>query len=280
MDRFAADGYDLLLAGHTHGGQLRVPGYGALVTNCGIDRGRVSGLSMHPQVSPENGKTPGCTSPPASAPHRGRRSGSPAAPRRHCSRSRPDRREMREPPKLSAKLTEVPSGASCSGVWRSLVARFVRDEEVAGSNPVTPTLRGGVVMVAGFQPAPDGPAAISPGGTTPRNPPMRLRRVGTAPAPRGGVRSRAFSPLPTAPQPFLPGGRPPGTPRCGYAAWGRYLRRVGACGRGLSARSRRRRSYLPGERPLELPGAASPRKRAGLGFSRLHKKVHQSHTNR
>jgi transposase len=24
-------------------------------------------------------------------------------------------------------------------VWRSLVARFVRDEEVAGSNPVTPT---------------------------------------------------------------------------------------------------------------------------------------------
>jgi predicted MPP superfamily phosphohydrolase len=57
MDRFAADGYDLLLAGHTHGGQLRVPGYGALVTNCGIDRGRVSGLSMHPQVSPDSGKT-------------------------------------------------------------------------------------------------------------------------------------------------------------------------------------------------------------------------------
>jgi uncharacterized protein len=57
MDLFAADGYDLLLAGHTHGGQLCVPGYGALVTNCGIDRGRVRGLSMHPQVSPEPGKT-------------------------------------------------------------------------------------------------------------------------------------------------------------------------------------------------------------------------------
>ena len=57
LDRFAADGYDLLLAGHTHGGQLRVPGYGALVTNCGIDRGRVSGLSMHPQVSPEGDNT-------------------------------------------------------------------------------------------------------------------------------------------------------------------------------------------------------------------------------
>jgi hypothetical protein len=28
--------------------------------------------------------------------------------------------------------------ASC-GVWRSLVARFVRDEEAVGSNPATPT---------------------------------------------------------------------------------------------------------------------------------------------
>ena len=57
MDRFAADGYDLLLAGHTHGGQLRVPGYGALTTNCGIDKARVSGLSMHPPISPEGGNT-------------------------------------------------------------------------------------------------------------------------------------------------------------------------------------------------------------------------------
>ena len=32
LDRFAADGYDLVLAGHTHGGQLRMPGVGALVT--------------------------------------------------------------------------------------------------------------------------------------------------------------------------------------------------------------------------------------------------------
>jgi len=57
LDRFAADGYDLLLAGHTHGGQVCVPGFGALVTNCGIDRARVRGLSMHPQMAPENGKT-------------------------------------------------------------------------------------------------------------------------------------------------------------------------------------------------------------------------------
>ncbi|TQS27154.1 metallophosphoesterase [Microbispora sp. KK1-11] len=47
MSRFAQDGYQLLLAGHTHGGQLCIPFYGALVTNCGIDRARVKGLSRH-----------------------------------------------------------------------------------------------------------------------------------------------------------------------------------------------------------------------------------------
>lgn len=45
LDAFAADGYDLTLAGHTHGGQLRVPLYGALVTNCGLDRTRARGAS-------------------------------------------------------------------------------------------------------------------------------------------------------------------------------------------------------------------------------------------
>ena len=36
-----------------------------------------------------------------------------------------------------------PSGTHRAlGVWRSLVARFVRDEEVVGSNPATPTLMG------------------------------------------------------------------------------------------------------------------------------------------
>ena len=48
LDQFAADGYELLLAGHTHGGQLCLPWYGTLVTNCGIDRARARGLHRHP----------------------------------------------------------------------------------------------------------------------------------------------------------------------------------------------------------------------------------------
>ncbi len=48
MDRFVADGFDLLLAGHTHGGQVCLPGFGTLVTNCGLDRARARGLSQHP----------------------------------------------------------------------------------------------------------------------------------------------------------------------------------------------------------------------------------------
>jgi len=45
LDRFAADGYQLVLAGHTHGGQLCLPFYGALVTNCELDRSRAKGAS-------------------------------------------------------------------------------------------------------------------------------------------------------------------------------------------------------------------------------------------
>jgi predicted MPP superfamily phosphohydrolase len=48
LDRFVADGFDLLLAGHTHGGQICLPVYGTLVTNCGIDRTRARGLHQHP----------------------------------------------------------------------------------------------------------------------------------------------------------------------------------------------------------------------------------------
>jgi uncharacterized protein len=45
LDAFTADGFRLVVSGHTHGGQLRVPGVGALVTNCGLDRRRARGLS-------------------------------------------------------------------------------------------------------------------------------------------------------------------------------------------------------------------------------------------
>lgn len=47
LDRWNALGYPLLLAGHTHGGQLRIPFYGAVVTNCDLDRQRARGLHTH-----------------------------------------------------------------------------------------------------------------------------------------------------------------------------------------------------------------------------------------
>ena len=44
-----------------------------------------------------------------------------------------------EDPLFLMRLLHAAPGPSELGVWRSLVARLVRDEEVVGSNPATPT---------------------------------------------------------------------------------------------------------------------------------------------
>ncbi|TFD45841.1 metallophosphoesterase [Cryobacterium frigoriphilum] len=46
LNSFVNHGAQLILAGHTHGGQVCVPGFGALVTNCDIPRRQVKGLSL------------------------------------------------------------------------------------------------------------------------------------------------------------------------------------------------------------------------------------------
>ena len=58
LDAMSADGAGLLLAGHTHGGQLCVPGYGALVTNCDLDRKRAKGVSRWPAEGPQAAARP------------------------------------------------------------------------------------------------------------------------------------------------------------------------------------------------------------------------------
>ena len=47
LDALNAADYPLIFAGHTHGGQVRLPYFGAIVTNCDLDRRRARGLSKH-----------------------------------------------------------------------------------------------------------------------------------------------------------------------------------------------------------------------------------------
>ena len=54
LDAMATDERDLILAGHTHGGQVCLPGVGTLVTNCDLDRRRARGLTEHPDGANPN----------------------------------------------------------------------------------------------------------------------------------------------------------------------------------------------------------------------------------
>ncbi|MDO4253845.1 MAG: metallophosphoesterase [Kocuria sp.] len=45
LNRFAQDGADLMVAGHTHGGQVCLPGGRALVSNCDIEPSRCKGVT-------------------------------------------------------------------------------------------------------------------------------------------------------------------------------------------------------------------------------------------
>lgn len=53
LEALQGDDVALTFAGHTHGGQVCVPGYGALVTNCDLDTRRAKGLHGWPGARPD-----------------------------------------------------------------------------------------------------------------------------------------------------------------------------------------------------------------------------------
>ncbi|MFT5222168.1 MAG: putative MPP superfamily phosphohydrolase [Glaciecola sp.] len=62
LDMLIEAGHDLLLAGHTHGGQVRFPPYGAVVGNCDLPLDQIRGASKYEgrwlHVSPGLGSSP------------------------------------------------------------------------------------------------------------------------------------------------------------------------------------------------------------------------------
>ena len=64
LDSMTSDGAGLVIAGHTHGGQLCLPFYGTLVTNCDLDRRRAKGVS---RWWPGAGSTPSSEAPAGAA---------------------------------------------------------------------------------------------------------------------------------------------------------------------------------------------------------------------
>lgn len=44
VSQWVLNGFDLVVAGHTHGGQVRLPGFGSVVTNCSLPIGLAAGL--------------------------------------------------------------------------------------------------------------------------------------------------------------------------------------------------------------------------------------------
>lgn len=49
IDAFAQADIELLFAGHTHGGQVCIPGHGAIITNCDLPASAAKGLSAWPK---------------------------------------------------------------------------------------------------------------------------------------------------------------------------------------------------------------------------------------
>ncbi len=155
LDQFAADGYDAILAGHTHGGQVCVPGVGALTTNCDLEPARAKGLHRHPARLAARRSGLGLAARLGRARHQPLRPDPGRLPPRgdladpHLARLTPAVRDAIARGPSTARVCSpclawarpcgrVPSQGTF-GLWRSLVARLVRDEEAAGSNPVSPT---------------------------------------------------------------------------------------------------------------------------------------------